>query len=60
MNQKIKDKQEEIYNKIIELQHGNDEERNLAFECIGVLSNNSINNSLESKLNIVENLIKKN
>ena len=59
MNTKISDREIKIYDKIMELENGDEKDKYLAFECTGILGNESINNSLENKLNIVEDLINK-
>jgi len=60
MDQNIIDKEELIYNKIIELKKGTPQDKTLAFECIGILGNESTTESLEKRLEIVEELIKGN
>lgn len=57
MNNDLTQKEEIIYNEIIKLQKGNDKEKSLAFECIGILGNESTKASLEDKLIIVERKI---
>lgn len=59
MDQSIKDKEKNIYATIINLKKGNDSDKSLAFECIGILGNESTEESFERRLNIVEELIKK-
>lgn len=59
MGQNTKDKEEKIYAAIMNLKKGNDSDKSLAFECIGILGNESTEESFENRLNIVEELIKK-
>ena len=42
---------------LIDLKKGTDSDKSLAFDCIGILGNESTQESFESRLNIVENLI---
>ena len=57
MNQDLENKKERVYNQIMELEEGNERERLLAFDCMGILGNEFTDESYENRLNIVENLI---
>ncbi len=59
MDQNVKDKEEKIYDEIMKLRKGTDSDRSLAFDCIGILGNESTEEKFESRLNIVEGMIKK-
>ena len=59
MCQNIKDNEEKIYDEIMKLQKGSDSDRSLAFECIGILGNESTDEKFENRLNMVQELIKK-
>ena len=59
MCQNIKDNEEKIYDEIMKLQKGSDSDRSLAFECIGILGNESTEEKFENRLNMVQELIKK-
>ena len=59
MDQNIKDKEDRIYDQIMKLKKGNNTDKSLAFDCIGILGNESTNEPFENRLNIVENLIDK-
>ena len=48
---------EKLYDKIMELKEGNNKDRDIAFKCIGILSNESTNESYESRIEIVSKLI---
>lgn len=50
-------KEIEIYKILNELKKGNDKDKSFVFDCIGYLSNESVNDSLELKLEIIENKI---
>lgn len=55
----LRDKEDILYNKIFELQKGDENDQSFAFECIGYLGNESINDSLEKRLTILEEKIRK-
>lgn len=55
----IKEKEDKIYNKIMELKKGDEKDRLVAFKCIGILSNESTSASLDEKLDIVSEIIEK-
>ena len=57
MDLEIKEKEKIIYKMIMKLKEGNDSDRSLAFECTGILGNESTLESFESRLDIVENMI---
>ena len=57
MIQNTKNKEQKIYKQLIDLKKGTDSDKSLAFDCIGILGNESTQESFESRLNIVENLI---
>jgi len=57
MRKNLKDKEEQIYMKLLELKKGSLRARSLAFDCIGILGNESNQDSLEEKLNKVEKLL---
>lgn len=59
-SENLKNKEEQIYNKLIELKNGTLEERKVAFKCTGILGNESTTESFESRLKIVEDLINTN
>ncbi len=59
MDQKRLDKEQEIYAQITKLREGNINDKMLAFECIGILGNESTKEKFENRLNIVESIIKK-
>lgn len=59
MDKKELDKEKRIYQKIDKLKEGNKEDKLLAIECIGILSNELTEESFENRLNIVENKIDK-
>ena len=51
-------RKQEIYNEIIELNKGNENDRKIAFKCEGILSNESTCESIESRLSIVSIIIR--
>lgn len=53
----IKDKEKQIYEKLRFLQDGEYEDRSFAFDCIGYLTNEGIDDSLEVRLLEIEKLI---
>jgi len=53
----LKDKEEKIYNQLIIFQNGEDRDKSFAFECIGYLGNEYINDPIEKRLNIIEQKI---
>ena len=55
----IKDKEKYIYNEILKLKNGNDQDKSFAFHCIGFLGNESIDIPLEKKLEILQDKIEK-
>ena len=55
----LKEKESKIYNYLSKLQNGNYEDKKCAFECIGYLSNQFIEDSLELRLNIISDKLKK-
>ena len=57
MDQNLRDKEEKIYSEIMKLRKGTDKDKYLAFDCIGILGNESTVESFESRLIIVEKLI---
>ena len=57
MDQKA-NKEDEIYEKIMKLKDGDNTDKLLAFDCIGILGNESSGESLENRLNIIEKMIK--
>ena len=57
MIQNTKNKEQKIYKQLIDLKKGTDGDKSLAFDCIGILGNESTQESFESRLNNVENLI---
>lgn len=57
MIQNTKNKEQKIYKQLIDLKKGTDSDKSLAFDCIGILGNESTQESFESRLNNVENLI---
>ena len=59
MDKNIKDREKKVYNDLFILKNGTDSDKSLAFECIGILGNESTLEPFESRLSIVEELIKK-
>ena len=59
MDQNIENKEKIIYKELMKLEDGTNSDRSLAFECTGILGNESTEASFEKRLEIVENLIKK-
>lgn len=57
MNNDIKDREEKIYNIIMKMEDGTNEEKSFAFECMGILGNENQDIKLEDKLDIVEKKI---
>lgn len=57
MNDDIKKREEIIYNEIIKLKKGTRSDRDIAFECIGILGNESTTEPFLNRLNIVEKKI---
>lgn len=55
MDNNEKDREKNIYNCLIRMKKGTNEEKSLAFDCIGILGNESLNMNLNDKLTIVEN-----
>ncbi|MBQ6285626.1 MAG: hypothetical protein IJK67_04880 [Bacilli bacterium] len=51
-------KEKEIYDKLMILEEGDQKERSLAFDCEAILSDETTTESLESRLSIIENMIK--
>ena len=58
MNDKIKNKIEKIDNELKILKKGDPYAKFLAFDCIGILGNESTTESYENRLKIVEDRIK--
>ena len=52
-----KSKEQEIYNKIYELEKGDKRDKSLAFDLIGILCNELTNESYEDRLLTVEKMI---
>ncbi len=50
-------KKEEINDEIMNLNKGDENDRKIAFKCIGILSNESTTESFESRLEIVSKII---
>ena len=48
---------EDIYKKLFDLREGNDKDKEVAFECLGILSNESSKEPFDNRLNIVKKLI---
>jgi len=59
MDQNLKNREEKIYTDLINLKTGNDSDRSLAFECLGILGNESINESYDNRMKIVEEMIER-
>ena len=55
----IKDKEKYIYDEILKLQNGNNQDKAFAFHCMGFLGNENINIPLEKKLEILQDKIEK-
>lgn len=53
----IKDKEKQIYAQLRLLQDGEYEDRSFAFDCIGYLTNEAVDDSLELRLLEIEKLI---
>ena len=56
-NMDVKNKEKIIYDKIMELKNGDNQDQSLAFECIGILGNESTPESFDSRLDIVNDMI---
>ena len=54
----VKDKEKIIYEALRKFQKGNYDDRSFAFDCIGYLTNDSLSDSLETKLTVLEKKIK--
>jgi len=52
-----KEKEEKIYNQLMILQNGDYQDKSFAFDCVGYLGNEYIDDSLEKRLNIIEEKI---
>lgn len=59
MNNDEKKREEELYKLLIKMENGTALEKSLAFECIGILGNESLDIKLKDKLTIIENMINK-
>ncbi len=57
MNQDLKDREEKIYNALVNLKKGSDSDKSLAFECLGILGNESTKESYDNRMKIVEEMI---
>ena len=53
----LQDKKNKIYDILMNLENGDYNDRSFAFDWIGYLSNESINDSLEKRLDIIEEKI---
>ncbi|NLC48439.1 MAG: hypothetical protein GX758_03670 [Tenericutes bacterium] len=53
----VQNKEEKIYAQLLELQNGDNKDKSFAFECIGYLTNEVIEDSLEKRLRILEQKI---
>lgn len=58
MDNNEKEREKKIYDCLIKMKKGTNEEKSLAFDCIGILGNESLNINLNDKLTIVENKLK--
>ncbi len=59
MKNNEKEREEKLYDYLLKMEDGTAEEKSLAFECIGILGNETTNIKLEDKLTLIENMIDK-
>lgn len=57
MEEDYEKKIKQITEKLLELEEGDNKAQSLAFECLGILSNELTSESYESRLQIVEKMI---
>lgn len=58
MDNNEKKREEILYDRLMKMENGTEGEKLLAFECIGILGNETVDIKLEERLSFVENKIK--